>query len=95
MTDKEITERLKTLPYEVPADISPGAISTMMAVGEFATGATPQEVEEKFWQKLEQASPEEREEFFTAARQTRNQLSTTGLITMACVLLAIVFWLLS
>lgn len=95
MTEQEITARLKALPYEVPADISPGAISTMMATAEFAAGATPQEVEEKFWQKLAQASSEEQQEFFAAARQTRKSLSGFGFLIIGGVVLMVLVWLLS
>ena len=69
MTEQEITERLKALPYEVPADISPRAVSTMMA----AVGDT-QQAEEKFWEHVAQLFPEERQGFFAAARQTQQMM---------------------
>ena len=94
MTEKEITERLRALPYEVPSDISPGAVSTMMAAGEFAAGATPQEVEKKFWERLEQASPQEQQEFFAAARKTRESLSGFGLLLIGGTVLMVLLWLL-
>ena len=93
-TTKEIAERLKALPYEVPADISPGAISTLRAAEEFAAGATPQEVEKQCWERFEQASPEEQQECFAAARQTRETLSGFGLLLIGRVLLLLV-WLVS
>lgn len=94
MTEKEIRERLEALPYEVPSDISPNAISAMMTVAETTTTAETQEVEEKFWQNLEQLSPEEQQEFFTSARQTREQLSGVGFSIIAAVLILAVLWLL-
>ena len=68
MTEKEITERLKALPYEVPADISPNAISALMTVAEAETGADTRQVEEKFWEHLAQLSPEEQQEFFACKK---------------------------
>ena len=92
MIEKEIRERLKALPYEVPSDISPNAISALMTVAETTTTAETQEVEEKFWQNLEQLSPEEQQAFFTSARETREQLSGVGFAIIAAVLILAIIW---
>ena len=93
MTDKEIRERLKALPYEVPSDISPGAISVLMTAAEAETGADAKEVEEKFWQHLHQLSSEEQQEFFESARKTRESLSGVGTAIIVAVLILLVLWL--
>ena len=94
MTEKEIAERLKALPYEVPTDISPGAISVIMAAAEYQTGADAQQVEESFWEHLAQLSPEEQQEFFASARATRQQLSGVGISIIIAVLVLVALWLL-
>ena len=94
MTEREIEERLKALPYEVPSDISPNAISTLMTVAETTTTAETREVEEKFWQHLHQLSPEEQQEFFASARQTREQLSGVGFSIIIAVLILLALWFL-
>lgn len=94
MTNKEIEERLKALPYEVPSDISPGAISVLMTAVEAETGTDAKEVEEKFWKHLHQLSPEEQEEFFESARKTRESLSGVGTSIIIAVLVLIIIWVL-
>ncbi len=94
MTEREIEERLKALPYEVPSDISPNAISTLMTVAETTTTAETRAVEEKFWEHLHQLSPEEQQEFFTSARQTREQLSGVGFSIIIAVLILLALWFL-
>ena len=64
MTEQEIEERLKTLPYDVPSDIRPSAVSILMT----AAGVVGQEAEEKFWENLRHLSLDDRENFFLAAR---------------------------
>ena len=94
MTEKEIQERLKALPYEVPSDISPNAISVLMTAAETTTTEEAQQVEEKFWQHLAQLSPKEQQEFFASARQTREQLSSVGISIIVSVPVLVALWLL-
>ena len=54
MTEQEIAERLKALPYEVPADLPPSGVDVLMTAVDFK-GMT----EEQFWEHLAQLSPKE------------------------------------
>ncbi len=67
MTNNEIADRLKKLPYDVPLDIRPHHIAYMMSVSDIDT---PEE-EEQFWGTLMEATPDKQREFFTAARASR------------------------
>ena len=60
MTEKEIEERLQALPYDVPSDIRPSAVSILMT----AAGAEGPEAEEKFWEHLRHLSPSEQGRVF-------------------------------
>ncbi len=72
MTDKEIAERLKKLPYDVPLDVRPHHITYMMAVADIDTP----EKEEQFWGTLMEATPDKQREFFTAARASRGSMQS-------------------
>lgn len=89
MTEKEIEERLKALPYEVPSDIRPSAISIMMTT----MGAGGAEAEEKFWNHLYQLSPKEQGEFFASARTTGEASKTAGCSVIIAVLMLPCFFL--
>ena len=90
MKEQEITERLKALPYEVPADLPTSGVDTLMTAATNLEGGT----EEKFWEHLAQLSPQEQQEFFLAVRQTRDQLSKVGTSIIISVIILILIWLL-
>ena len=89
MTEQEITEHLKALPYEVPADLPTSGVDVLMTAVDFK-GMT----EEQFWEHLAQLSPKEQQEFFESARQTREQLGKLGIWIIISVPIMILSWLL-
>lgn len=72
VTDTEIAERLKALPYDVPPDVRPHHITYMMTVADIDTP----EKEEQFWATLMEATPDKQREFFTAARASRKSMQS-------------------
>lgn len=91
MTEKEIEEHLKALPYDVPADIRPGHISATMA----AMGVEGKEAEEIFWNNLHQLSPKEQGEFFATARSNLSASKSLAWGVFAIIFLGLLWWLLS
>lgn len=90
MTEKEIEERLQALPYDVPSDIRPSAVSILMT----AARAEGSEAEEKFWEHLRHLSPSEQGEFFASARATREASKSVGTSIIIAILIIAALWLL-
>lgn len=68
MTEAEIQTKLQNLPYTVPADIQPRWIKHMMIQTDI--DGDPDN-ERKFWDHLQQATPEQQAEFFKMARASK------------------------
>ena len=90
MTEQEVAERLKALPYDVPEDIKPAYIPPMMEMN----GIEGKEAEEEFWEKLHLLSPEKQQEFFHAAREAQGAGKSMALIIVGMIGFAVLTWFL-
>lgn len=87
MTEQEIAERLKALPYDVPTDVRPGYVSVMIDRVK-DQGIT----EEQFWEKLQNTDPEGQESFFAAAREAQSSGQSMVLIIVGMIGFGVLTW---
>ena len=89
MTEAEVAERLKALPYDIPDDIRPSYVSFVMDKTK-ETGVT----EEEFWGKLQEASPADQEAFFAAVREASSSGQQIVWIILGMIGFGVLTWFL-
>ncbi len=92
MTEDEIKERLEALPYDIPDDIEANYVESMLEREMFWCDGSEEgrkEVERQFWERLLNASPDEQQKFFKAARAAGSKVRFFGWLLLCAIIFTV------